>query len=130
MRLAGSAHVIDWGRSNKVLRHDQIQLIPAASAQEFEKFVVGKLFPVFKQAFGGPPTRKTVASLGDQILLKDQLQEGAYVLATTWSGPLEAIADPSFGRVTMEEHEDAIAALQKLDSFGTRGHPRVYEEVQ
>jgi hypothetical protein len=75
-------------------------------------------------------TGKTVASLGDQVLLKDQLHERGYVLATTWSGTLEAIADRSFSGVTIAEHDGATAALQKLDSFGTRSHPTVYEEVR
>jgi len=113
-----------------MLRHDRINLIPEANAQEFESFVVGELFPGFKHAFGGPVTRKTVASLGDQVLLKDQLHERAYVLATTWSGPVEAIADRSFSGVTMAEHEGATATLQKVDSFGTRSHPTVCGEVR
>jgi len=113
-----------------MLRHDHIKLIPEANAEEFEKFVVGELFHAFMEAFGGPLTRKTVASLSNQVLLKDQRRERGYVLATTWSGPLEAIADRSFNRVSMAEHEGATAALQKLDSFGTRGDPNVYEQVQ
>jgi len=113
-----------------MLRHDRINLIPEANAQEFEKFVVGERFPTFKQAFGGPVTRKAIASLGDQVLLKDQLHERAYVLAATWGGPVEAIADRSPSGVTMAEHEGATAALQKVDSFGTRSHPTVYEKVR
>jgi hypothetical protein len=54
-----------------VIRFDAITLASRDRADEFETFVKGTLFPVMMSAYGGHLTRKTLASLVGQVLLKE-----------------------------------------------------------
>lgn len=112
-----------------VIRFDAITLASRDRADEFETFVKGTLFPVMMSAYGGHLTRKTLASLVGQVLLKEGAGERGYAWVSAWSGPLEAVKDKNFRGVFMGENEDAEAALCKLDEFGHRERPRLYQHL-
>jgi hypothetical protein len=113
----------------ELLRHDAIQLYPGVKEEDFEEFMIKDLMPLFKRAYGGPATRKSVALLSRQSLLKEQRCEGVYVWAMAWEGRVEDVQDPLFTRVSMEAHEDTLTMLQKLASFGERMSPHIYTEA-
>jgi hypothetical protein len=69
-----------------------------------------------KSAYGHL-TRKTIAALEEQTLLREGSGGSRYVWISTWSGPLEAVADRDFRGVFMGENADVEAALGKLESF-------------
>jgi hypothetical protein len=113
-----------------LLRLDTVNLAPSASPNEFEAFVGDELFPAFKAAFSGPPSRKTIASLDGLVLVKRCSQDTrTYTLASAWEGRLEDVADRDFDRATMTPHDEATAALRKLENFGRRDEPQIYEMV-
>jgi len=70
------------------LRNDAIELKPEIDRADFERFMLKELFPVFKHSFGNL-TRKTIAVLEEQHLLKEQQNQGKYIWVARWSGPLE-----------------------------------------
>ena len=113
----------------EVLRNDPIKLHSGVKEEEFERFMIEEMFPFFRQAYGGPATRFSVAGLSKQSLLKEQQGKGTYVGTTTWNGRVEDVQDPLFAGVDMRGHEDRLAMLQKLESFGERTSPCIYKEV-
>ena len=114
---------------NEIIRFDGITIASPARADEFETFVKGTLFPVMMSAYGGHLTRKTIASLANQVLLKGGADGRGYMWVSAWSGPLDAVKDKNFRGVFMGENEDAAAALQKLEEFGHREGPRLYQHL-
>ncbi len=112
-----------------VIRFDRIALASRGRSDEFETFVRDTLFPVMMSAYGGHLTRKTIASLVGQILLKEGASGSEYVWVSAWSGPLEAVMEKNFSGVFMGENEDAAAALRKLEEFGRREKPRVHQHL-
>ena len=112
-----------------ILRLDAIELHATEQLGAFEDFVRNELVPTFRAAYGGPPTRKSIAGLEGLALLTNGSAGGGYILVSTWGGRLDDVADKDFNRATMETHDDARAALRKLDGFGRRGKPQVYELV-
>src|SRR5262245_13108920 len=101
-----------------VLRLDAIELHTAEQSGAFEDFVRNELVPTFRAAYGGRPTRFTIAGLEELALFTNGSAGGGYLLASVWGGRLEDIADKDFNRATMEPHDEARAALRKLDGFG------------
>ena len=109
------------------LRLDAVKLNATASPDEFEAFVTKELFPAFKAAFAGPSTRKTLAHLDGLVLLANRSDADNYTIMSAWSGRLEDVAGKDFARITMAAHDEAVAALLKLETFGARGDPQLYE---
>jgi hypothetical protein len=110
------------------VRFDTVTLASNNLSDQFAAFVQDTLFPVMKAAYGHL-TRKTIAALEEQALLREGSEGIQYVWISSWSGPLEAVSDRDFRKVFMGENEDVKAALGTLESFGRREEPRVYQKL-
>jgi len=113
-----------------IIRFDRISLYSSDRSDQFESFVRERLFPTMTSAYR-QLTRKTIASLGDQALLRegpDGAGDGAgYVWTSAWLGLPNAVKDKDFEGVFMGEKEDVKAVLRELEGFGRREEPQVYQ---
>src|SRR5262249_37223956 len=109
-----------------IIRFDRISLYSSDRSDQFDSFVRERLFPTMTSAYSHL-TRKTIASLGDQALLREGPDGAGYVWTSVWSGPLNAVKDKDFEGVFMGEKEDVEAVLRELERFGCREEPQVYQ---
>jgi hypothetical protein len=110
-----------------LIRHDVIKLHDGASAASFETFIKDELMPFFSQRYKGP-TRISIADIKSQSLLK--LSGGrAYLWATEWDGPAEAISGAGFEGARMQKLPQTAAMLKKLRVYGKRARCKIFDEL-
>lgn len=63
--------------------------------------------------------------MGRALLTKDS----EAILVSTWDGQADDVVDKDFGRASMRRNDVFTAALIKLDGFGRRGEPQLFEQV-
>jgi hypothetical protein len=63
--------------------------------------------------------------VGRALLTKDS----EAILVSTWDGQADDVVDKDFGRASMRRNDVFTAALIKLDGFGRRGEPQLFEQV-
>ena len=114
----------------RVFRHDAITLHQEVSEEPFERFMREELAPYFNKAYARS-TRKTLALLIEQFLLKDTEDRLNYLWVTVWeAGDFPEAVGGFFAGARMEsdELEETVAMLKRLETFGKRSPEKLFAE--
>ena len=112
----------------RVIRHDPVTLSSGVKEDDFEKFMVEELIPLFSEHYKGP-TRVSVADLKAQSLLKKAQRPGEYLWVTEWDGSPESVQGSSFENTRMVSVGATEGMLKKLATFGNREPETVLSEI-